>query len=73
MAAAKPVIDQALISELEKISEPGSLMAELVRRFGTRAAIGTSGQLSGVALIDMAIKAGVKPRGFTVDAERLFP
>lgn len=73
MAATNPVIGQALISALEKIAEPGPLIAELVGRFGTRAAIGTSGQLSGVALIDMAVNAGVKPRVFTVDAERLFP
>lgn len=73
MAVPTPAINHELISELEKIAEPGALIAKLVRRFGPRAAIGTSGQLSGVALIDMAVKAGVMPRVFTVDAERLFP
>lgn len=66
-------IDDALIAELEKIVEPGALIAALVKRFGARAAIGTSGQLSGVALIDMAVSAGVKPRVFTADSLRLFP
>lgn len=48
-------------------------MAELVNRFGERAAIGTSGQLTGVTMIDMAAKAGAKPRVFTIDTLRLFP
>jgi phosphoadenosine phosphosulfate reductase len=66
-------IDDKLIAELEGISEPGALIAALVERFGARAAIGTSGQLSGVALIDMAFQAGARPRVFTVDTRRLFP
>ena len=56
------MIDQKLIVELEKIAEPGALMAELYRRFSGRMAIGTSGQLvavkiyqsSGNALLDNA-------------------
>jgi phosphoadenosine phosphosulfate reductase len=67
------MIDDKLIAELEKFAEPGPLMAEIFRRFGARAAIGTSGQLSGTALIDMAAAAGAKPRVFTVDSLRLFP
>ncbi len=66
-------IDDKLIAELEKIADPGALIAGLAKRFGDRAAIGTSGQLSGVALIDMAVKAGARPRVFTVDTGRLFP
>lgn len=66
-------IDQALIEQLQGIVEPGALLAELDRRFGARMAIGTSGQLTGVALIDMAVKAGFKPRVFTNDTLRLFP
>jgi phosphoadenosine phosphosulfate reductase len=68
-----PQINRTLIAELEKITDPGALVAELVKRFGARAAIGTSGQLTGVALIDMAVAAGVKPRVFTNDTHRLFP
>src|SRR5690349_6177172 len=68
-----PSIDQNLITELEQIKEPGTLMAELFKRFGARAAIGTSGQLTGTALIALAIEAGAKPRVFTNDTYRLFP
>ncbi len=67
-------IDQKLIEKLEQISDPGELMAELFRTFGNRAAIGTSGQWTGVALIDIVIRAGVStPRIYTVDTLRLFP
>lgn len=69
-----PPINPMLVKELEPIEEPGRLMAELFRRFGERCAIGTSGQLTGSALIDMAVQAGVKqPRVFTNDTLRLFP
>ncbi|MCB1214477.1 MAG: phosphoadenylyl-sulfate reductase [Deltaproteobacteria bacterium] len=67
------MINQNLIKELQDVVEPGDLIAEIVRRFGNRAAIGTSGQLTGVAMIDMAFRAGVKPRVFTIDTLRLFP
>ena len=67
-------IDQKLVHKLEKILDPGELMAELFRMFGERSAIGTSGQWTGVALIDMVIRAGIsKPRVYTVDTLRLFP
>jgi phosphoadenosine phosphosulfate reductase len=67
-------IDQKLVDKLEKIAGPGKLMAELFRIFGNRAAIGTSGQWTGVALIDMVIRAGISnPRVYTVDTLRLFP
>ncbi|HVO33014.1 MAG TPA: phosphoadenylyl-sulfate reductase [Elusimicrobiota bacterium] len=67
------MIDSTYVAELGSFAEPGALMAELFRRFPGRAAIGTSGQLSGCALIDMAVKAGVQPRVFTIDTRRLFP
>ncbi|OGR92114.1 MAG: hypothetical protein A2992_04880 [Elusimicrobia bacterium RIFCSPLOWO2_01_FULL_59_12] len=66
------MIDEALIAELEKIAEPGPLMAELERRFPKRMAIGTSGQLTGCALIDLAVRAKIPPRVFTIDTLRLF-
>ncbi len=65
-------INQNLISELEKISDPRDLMKEVFTRFGNRAAIGTSGQLTGSVMIDLASKSGVKPRVFTIDTLRLF-
>jgi phosphoadenosine phosphosulfate reductase len=68
------MIDQSLIADLEKIKEPGPLMAELERRYPGRVAIGTSGQLTGSALIELMVQAGVKkPRVFTNDTYRLFP
>src|SRR5438105_3461277 len=67
------MINSALINELERIEEPGPLIAELHRRFPGRTAIGTSGQLTGCALIDLAVQAGIKPRVFTIDTLRLFP
>src|SRR6185437_15963993 len=67
------MIDDALIAELDKIQEPGALLAELHRRFGARLAIGTSGQLTGCALIDLAVRSGFKPRVFINDTRRLFP
>lgn len=70
---AQKVIHQGLVEQLKTIPEAGELIAEIFRSFGDRAAIGTSGQLTGVAMIDMAIRAGVKPRVFTIDTLRLFP
>jgi phosphoadenosine phosphosulfate reductase len=67
------LINDALIADLQKITEPGPLLAELDRRFPKRMAIGTSGQLTGCALIDLAVQAKVKPRVFTIDTLRLFP
>lgn len=66
-------INQNLISELEKISDPKELIGEIFNRFGNRAAIGTSGQLTGSVMIDLAIQAKTKPRVFTIDTLRLFP
>jgi phosphoadenosine phosphosulfate reductase len=59
---------------LDAIQEPGLLLAELFRRFPGRTAIGTSGQLTGCALIDMAVAAkATHLRVFTNDTLRLFP
>lgn len=66
-------VDEKLSQEFEKIIDARDLIGEVFRRFGNRAAIGTSGQLTGSAMIDLAVKAGVKPRVFTVDTLRLFP
>lgn len=68
-----PSIDTNLVQELEKIEDSQTLIGEVFHRFGKRAAIGTSGQLTGVVMIDQAIKSGVIPRVFTIDTLRLFP
>ncbi len=64
-------INDALITELEVIEDPQDLICELVGRFGDRAAIGTSGQLTGVVMLDLAVRGGVTPRVFTIDTLRL--
>lgn len=68
----RPEINQSLIQKLESIESPENLLKEVFAQFGNRAAVGTSGQLTGVVMIDLAIKAGVKPRVFTIDTLRLF-
>lgn len=66
-------IDSKLITELEQYTDPKDLLKEVFTRFGNRAAIGTSGQLTGSVMIDLACSSGVKPRVFTIDTLRLFP
>src|ERR1039458_2650614 len=68
------MIDASLLSELDKIADPSSLLGELGKRFGRRMAIATSGQPTDTAIIALAVKAGVKsPRVYTTDTYRLFP
>jgi phosphoadenosine phosphosulfate reductase len=66
-------INQDLITSLDQIKDSQELLRTLFQQFGSRAAIGTSGQLTGSVMIDLACKAGVKPRVFTIDTLRLFP
>lgn len=67
------LIDEKLVQDLERIADAKELIGTIFRRFGNRAAIGTSGQLTGVVMIDLAVRAGVRPRVFTIDTLRLFP
>ncbi len=67
------MINENLIRELELISDPQELIGVVFKKFGKRAAIGTSGQLTGTVMIDLAIKSRAKPRVFTIDTLRLFP
>lgn len=67
------MIDAGLLSELNKIQEPGPLLAELARRFPGRTGQGISGQLSDSALVDMGVKAKAAIRVYTADTYRLFP
>jgi len=68
-----PPVNDDLVARLNGIADARELIGEVFRIFGDRAAIGTSGQLTGVVMIDLAIQAGVKPRVFTIDTLRLFP
>jgi len=68
------MINSSLIAELDKISEPGALLAELHKRFGDRMGIATSGQPTDTAIVALSVKAGIsKPRVYTTDTYRLFP
>jgi phosphoadenosine phosphosulfate reductase len=66
-------VTPALIAELDKIQDPGALLAELHKRFGDRMAVATSGQLTDTAIVALAVGAGAKPRVYTADTLRLFP
>lgn len=69
----KVKIDSSLVSDLEKIKDAQALIHEIFKRFDNQAAIGTSGQLTGVVMIDQAVRSGIKnPRIFTIDTLRLF-
>ncbi len=68
------MINDALIPDLQKIQDPGKLLAELARRFpGGQLGVALSGQLSDCALVDMAVNAGAEVRFYTVDTLRIFP
>jgi phosphoadenylyl-sulfate reductase (thioredoxin) len=62
---------EAQAHELSAIHDPQALVAEVLTRFGAAAAIGTSGQLSGVTLIDLAWRTQLPFRVFVVDTLRL--
>ena len=70
-AAISTEVDEALVSELLGIEGPERVIGEVISRFGARAAIGTSGQLSGCVLIDLASRSGLPFRVFVVDTLRL--
>lgn len=65
-------INPKIVEELDRITDSQELIHEIFTQFGNRAAIGTSGQLTGVVMIDQAVQSGVKPRIFTIDTLRLF-
>lgn len=66
-------IDDQLLGELNHTRSPDELLRAIFERFGPRAAIGTSGQLTGSVLIDMASKTGLPFRVFAIDTLRLHP
>ncbi|MEE9613418.1 MAG: phosphoadenylyl-sulfate reductase [Thermodesulfobacteriota bacterium] len=66
------VTDKALLEKLNSM-EAEELIRWAFDEFGERAAIGTSFQLSGSVMVDMAAGGGKKFRVFTVDTGRLHP
>ncbi len=62
-----------LLEMLKPIADVSVFLKTLHDRFGDRMAIATSGQLTGEVTLDLCVKAGFKPRVYTVDTGRLFP
>lgn len=64
---------EQLATTLQAMADPQELMRCIFETAGARAAIGTSGQLTGSVMLDLAVRAGLRPRVFTLDTLRLFP
>ncbi|MDH4227743.1 MAG: phosphoadenylyl-sulfate reductase [Deltaproteobacteria bacterium] len=65
-------IGEAELAEIEKLT-PEAMVRFAFENFGKKAAIGTSFQLTGAVIVDMAAAAGLPFRVFTVDTLRLHP
>ena len=77
---AKPIdgklkysVDNALCQEIALTETPQEILFSLFKRFKGRAAIVTSGQLSGMVLIHLAAENQLPFRVCTLDTLRLFP
>ena len=66
-------VDQTLCQEVLLTESPQEILFSLFKRFKERAAIGTSGQLSGMVMIHLAAENGLPFRVCTLDTMRLFP
>ena len=77
---AKPIdrklkhsVDNTLCQEIVLTETPQEILFSLFKRFKERAAIVTSGQLSGMVLIHLAVENQLPFRVCTLDTLRLFP
>ncbi len=68
-----PSVDNTLCQEIVLTETPQEILFSLFKRFKERAAIVTSGQLSGMILIHLAAENGLPFRVCTLDTLRLFP
>ena len=68
-----PSVDNALCQEIVLTETPQEILFSLFKRFKGRAAIVTSGQLSGMVLIHLAAENQLPFRVCTLDTLRLFP
>ncbi len=68
-----PSVDNALCQEIVLTETPQEILFSLFKRFKNRAAIVTSGQLSGMVLIHLAAENQLPFRVCTLDTLRLFP
>ena len=66
-------VDQTLCQEVLLTEEPQEILFSLFKRFKERAAIVTSGQLSGMVMIHLAAENQLPFRVCTLDTLRLFP
>ena len=66
-------VDHALCQEIALTEDPQEILFSLFKRFNERAAIVTSGQLSGMVLIHLAAENQLPFRVCTLDTLRLFP
>ena len=66
-------VDDALCQEIALTEAPQEILFSLFKRFKERAAIVTSGQLSGMVLIHLAAENRLPFRVCTLDTLRLFP
>ncbi|MDE0427156.1 MAG: phosphoadenylyl-sulfate reductase [Candidatus Poribacteria bacterium] len=69
----KHSVDNALCQEITLTETPQEILFSLFKRFEGRAAIVTSGQLSGMVLIHLAAENQLPFRVCTLDTLRLFP
>ncbi len=67
------LINEELCYQVRLLEEPREILFYLFKRFKERAAIVTSGQLSGMVLIQMAHENKLPFRVCTIDTLRLFP
>ena len=67
------LINEELCYEVRLLEEPQEILFNLIKRFKERAAIVTSGQLSGMILLHMAYENKLPFRACTIDTLRLFP
>ena len=66
-------VDHAICQEIALTEDPQEILLSLFKRFKERAAIVTSGQLSGMVLIHLAAENQLPFRVCTLDTLRLFP
>ena len=66
-------VDHTLCQEIDLTEGPQEILFSLFKRFKERAAIVTSGQLSGMVLVHLAAENRLPFRVCTLDTLRLFP
>jgi phosphoadenosine phosphosulfate reductase len=60
-----------LVDRWNSAEDPSQILKEIFSHFGARAAIASSGQMTDVAIVDLAHKSGEKIRVYTIDPLRL--